>query len=396
MAGGLAVIETHPVQYHAPVFRQVEQEYGLPVTAIYGSDFSVSGYRDQEFGVDIAWDTDLLSGYRQRFLARVASGGARTLGEVSARGLFNALKEVQPAAVMLQGYSPAFNRAAIRAGLRLGRPLLFRAETTDHARARGPVLALTRRVVLSLMYRSFDRLLYIGTRSREHYERLGVTPERLVFSPYCVDTTSFQTGEEERDALRTKGRMELHIPTGRHVLLFSGKLTARKGGHLIVEAVRRLSPSDRSNTTIVFLGDGDQRQFLKAASEDRPAVDIRIVGFRNQTELSRYFHAADALVLPSCYAETWGLVVNEALHHGLPCVISEAVGCLPDLLTPSVTGEICQTADVESLGEAIRRVRRLRDSRLVRDQCRARASQFSLGRAAAGIRDAFASVVTSA
>jgi glycosyltransferase involved in cell wall biosynthesis len=395
MTGGLAVIETHPVQYHAPLFRQVEQEFGLPVTAIYGSDFSVSGYRDQEFGVDLAWDTDLLAGYRPLFLARVATGGGRAPDKVSARGLFSALKEVQPDAVMLQAYAPAFNRAAILAGLRLGRPLLFRAETTDHARVRGPALQFSRRLALSLLYRSFDRLLFIGTRSREHYERHGVTSDRLVFSPYCVDTAAFRLGEDEREALRATVRAELDISTDRHVLLFSGKLTARKGVDLIVEAVRRLSPLERLDTTIVFLGDGDRREFLRTESARQPTVDVRIVGFRNQTQLSRYFHAADALVLPS-YSETWGLVVNEALLHGVPCVISEAVGCLPDLLIPAVTGEICHTGNVESLGNAIRRVRRLRDSSAVRDECRARAGLFSLGRAAAGVREAFDSVVASA
>ena len=47
----LAVIESHPVQYHAPVYRAVQRDFGVPVTAIYGSDFSVAGYRDREFGV---------------------------------------------------------------------------------------------------------------------------------------------------------------------------------------------------------------------------------------------------------------------------------------------------------------------------------------------------------
>jgi hypothetical protein len=49
----LAVIETHPIQYHAPVYRLLQSKYGVPVTAIYGSDFSVSRYHDAEFGADL-------------------------------------------------------------------------------------------------------------------------------------------------------------------------------------------------------------------------------------------------------------------------------------------------------------------------------------------------------
>ena len=73
----LAVIESHPIQYHA-VYRVLQAKFGIPVTAIYGSDFSVVGYRDSEFGVDLAWDTDLLSAYSQVFLSQVSRGGART------------------------------------------------------------------------------------------------------------------------------------------------------------------------------------------------------------------------------------------------------------------------------------------------------------------------------
>src|SRR2546425_4757453 len=67
----LVVIETHPVQYRTPVYRTLQQRYGVPVTVIYGSDFSVAGYHDCEFGNTFAWDGDLLSGYRSVFLSRV-------------------------------------------------------------------------------------------------------------------------------------------------------------------------------------------------------------------------------------------------------------------------------------------------------------------------------------
>lgn len=58
----LAVIDTHPIQYRAPVYRTLSTEIGIPITVIYGSDFSVVGYQDKEFGAKFAWDTDLLSG----------------------------------------------------------------------------------------------------------------------------------------------------------------------------------------------------------------------------------------------------------------------------------------------------------------------------------------------
>src|SRR5687768_478811 len=106
----LAIIETHPIQYHAPVYREVQKRFDILVTAVYASDFSVVGYKDQEFGTTFAWDTDLLSGYSHRFLSRTEMGGARSAEEASTRGLQQILKEVAPRAILLTGYSPRFYR----------------------------------------------------------------------------------------------------------------------------------------------------------------------------------------------------------------------------------------------------------------------------------------------
>src|SRR6516225_212063 len=102
---GLAVIETHPVQYHAPVYRALQQQFGVPVTAVYGSDFSVAGYRDREFGEEFAWDSDLVGGYSAEFLARQEEGGPGTAEETTTRGLADVLRRLQPAAILLLGYS---------------------------------------------------------------------------------------------------------------------------------------------------------------------------------------------------------------------------------------------------------------------------------------------------
>src|SRR5215213_317590 len=96
----LAVIETHPIQYHAPLYRLLEQRHGIPVTAIYGSDFSTVGYRDAEFGTSFAWDVDLLSGYSSVFLSTVTGGGAASAATVTTRGLTEALSRLKPSAVL--------------------------------------------------------------------------------------------------------------------------------------------------------------------------------------------------------------------------------------------------------------------------------------------------------
>ena len=82
----LVICETHPVQYHAPVFQALHR-LGVPVHVLYGSNFSVAGYRDAEFQSNFAWDTDLLSGYDHSFVSTVEQGGPRCYEESNAKGL---------------------------------------------------------------------------------------------------------------------------------------------------------------------------------------------------------------------------------------------------------------------------------------------------------------------
>jgi glycosyltransferase involved in cell wall biosynthesis len=98
-------------------------------------------------------------------------------------------------------------------------------------------------------------------------------------------------------------------------------------------------------------------------------------------------------VLPSRDSETWGLVVNEALHHGLPCVVSRAVGCAPDLIDSAVTGEIAEPNSVQSLADAILRALPLTNCPEFRRQCRTRVSSYTVERAAEGIVRAYQAVV---
>ena len=388
----LAVIQTHPVQYHAPVWRHLQQVCNVPVTAIYGSDCSVAGYRDSEFKASFAWDTDLLSGYNSVFLSRIVAGDAINDHEVKTCGLAGALQRVQPRAILSVGYRPRFNMDAFLCARRSGQPLLFRGETTDHARPRGVLKRLIRDVALRWFYPQFDALIYVGKRSREHFLRLGMASRANHFSPYCVDTTLLRPEESAREELREPTRLELGITPDQLVVAFVGKLSPRKAPDLILEAVRLLPKPLRDRVLILLVGDGEMADLLKCTASIEPTVSMRHVGFQNQRALSRYYHSADLLVLPSVQGETWGLVVNEALHHGLPVVVSDAVGCAPDLVEPGRTGEVCQAGNAPALAEALGRLAVWAGRPDTRDRCREMVAGYTVARAAEGIAAAYRSV----
>src|SRR5207237_298940 len=64
----IAVLNSHPIQYFAPLYAYLNSVPDIEVTALYLSDFSIRGAKDSGFGRDVKWDVDLLAGYRSVFL----------------------------------------------------------------------------------------------------------------------------------------------------------------------------------------------------------------------------------------------------------------------------------------------------------------------------------------
>ncbi len=95
---------------------------------------------------------------------------------------------------------------------------------------------------------------------------------------------------------------------------------------------------------------------LRAEVETAAGADSRITyhGHLDRPALAELYRRASALVLPSSY-EVWGLVVNEALAHGLPAIVSDLVGAGEDLVVDGVTGYSVPAGSASALAEAMRK-----------------------------------------
>jgi GxxExxY protein len=102
---------------------------------------------------------------------------------------------------------------------------------------------------------------------------------------------------------------------------------------------------------LLFVGDGALRPELEKYAKEHNLKNVIFVGFKNQTELPDYYAMADVFVLPSGEGETWGLVVNKAMCFGLPVIVSDIVGCGPDLVKHGENGYIFPLGNIEKLAE---------------------------------------------
>ena len=118
---------------------------------------------------------------------------------------------------------------------------------------------------------------------------------------------------------------------------------------------------------------------------------IRMLGFVNQAEIAEWYGAADMFVLPSSH-EPWGLAVNEAMAAGAVPIVSDTVGCAPDLVTENV-GWVYATGDIDDLARAIAagcRPGALNERRLAAQR---RSSEYGIAATAEGIETAVAAVL---
>jgi glycosyltransferase involved in cell wall biosynthesis len=106
---------------------------------------------------------------------------------------------------------------------------------------------------------------------------------------------------------------------------------------------------------LLFVGEGEQRQPLEEVAREMQLEGVRFMGFKNQTELPAYYDLCDVLVLPSVW-EPWGLVVNEAMNAGKAVIVSDQVGCGPDLVRNGENGYTFPAGDIPALAAALQRV----------------------------------------
>jgi glycosyltransferase involved in cell wall biosynthesis len=344
----VGVFSTHPIQYQVPLWRALNADNTIDLTVFYFSDQGVSASIDPGFGEVVVWDIPLLEGYTSFFHSK------KPIDKINSFRIENpnqTLEEHKFDIVLLHGYTHRFARQLIRLKSKYGYKVILRGEFTEMPRRKAGLRSIARRIYLSWFYRHVDHFCPIGEDAKDHLLRYGVEQSKTTVAPYSVDDVliSRSLGKYER----ASSRKALGIPESDVVFLFSGKMIHRKQPLLLGEAFLSLSKR-YENFTTVFLGSGEQYQALCEQLEPRLGQRFIAPGFVNQSDLGLYFTAADVFVLPSTY-DTWGLVVNEAMHYGLPCVVSDKVGSRLDLVSPGETGEIFRFDCLKELENALQR-----------------------------------------
>ena len=283
--------------------------------------------------------------------------------------LTKALREADPAVAMIPGWATPASLIALEWCLQNQRPAVVMSESSAFDKKRYALAELIKRIVVSL----FSAGLAGGQLQREYLVTLGL-PRNRVFTGYdVVDNEYFRQKAEEVRSQASEVRMKYGLP--RKYFLASARFVPKKNLPMLIRAYARYrqlagNRDDGQRTThngpwdLVLLGDGLLRADLcRLISDLRLDGHVHLPGFVQYRELPAYYALADVFVHASI-TEQWGLVVNEAMATGLPVIVSNRCGCVPDLVVEGKNGFTFDPKSVKSLGKLMLDMCRLSKRRL--------------------------------
>lgn len=353
----LAYLVSHPIQYQAPLLRLIAADPDIDLTVFFCSDYSLRRHRDDGFGRVIDWDVPLVDGYDHEFLPALAASGPPTVLRPINRGLAKKLKDGDYDALWVHGYTRLYHLVSIIWARLQGRIVLNRDEAWALSAARGPIKNAVKRQFFRLLRRICHGWLVIGSANEDYYRANGMAPETIFPMPYAVDNGAFAERAADAAGSRSTLRRELDLEKDRPVVLYASKFIERKRPADLIAAFAPIAADPAARRPyLVFVGDGELNMALREQTKSLGIESsVRFAGFRNQSELPRFYDLCDVFVLPS-RLEPWGLVVNEVMNAGRAVIVSDQVGAAPDLVRNGENGLVFPAGNVAALTAALRQV----------------------------------------
>jgi len=286
------------------------------------------------------------------------------------RAFWSALEQANPDVVAVNGWNDFGSLVAADCCVRRGIPMVVMSESARQDEPRTWWKEMIKRRVVGV----YSAALVGGQRHVEYLVELGMPRDRIFTGYDVVDNAYFRRRAEEVRSQKSDVRKQYGL--SENYFLASARFIEKKNLPTLIRAYaayrQKSEASGNPPWDVVLLGDGPLREALNSQlSTLNLHAHVHLPGFKPYDELPVYYALAKAFVHAST-TEQWGLVVNEAVASGLPVIVSERCGCVPELVRgngftfdpiderelPSCLLQIASLSDDErrSLGDASYRI----------------------------------------
>jgi glycosyltransferase involved in cell wall biosynthesis len=187
-----------------------------------------------------------------------------------------------------------------------------------------------------------------NSHAGERYLRdvLRIPESRILRHPYQVaEPGALCSGQDGESPLKLNSHP---------VFLLVGSLSTRKGWRYLLEAAAQLVQRGMDSFSVVFAGDGEQRQdLLRMVAALRLERIVHLMGQIRYEDLGALFLASDVFVLPTL-EDIWAVVVLEAMAFGKPILCSQYAGA-KEMVEHGVNGYVFDPRNPGELAEYMAR-----------------------------------------
>ncbi|NCN27130.1 glycosyltransferase family 4 protein [bacterium] len=268
------------------------------------------------------------------------------------------LKKLKPDFIFINSYWPFDTILLLWVSyfLRIKRVLMLDSHLKSSTRKRDNLKELYKKFALKY----YDAYFVAGQATREYLLSLGVCDEKIFLGFDVVDNEHFEKSDSS---------IAVAFPV--EYFLFVGRFVEKKNLFVLLNGFKTYREKTASVKPLVFVGYGPLKQVLIGAALDLGLrvydeesknrfdpndYDIFFYSGKFYHELPAIYRNAVALFLIS-KTEEWGLVINEAMASGCPVVVSEQLGCVPDLVDFSgeetKAGLIVRSDSVEDVAKSM-------------------------------------------
>jgi 1,2-diacylglycerol 3-alpha-glucosyltransferase len=251
---------------------------------------------------------------------------------------WSALEQTNPDVVAVNGWNNFGSLIAANCCLRRGIPIVVMSESSRQDEPRTWWKEAIKRRIVGL----YSAALVGGQRHVAYLVELGMPRERVLTGYDVVDNGYFarRTAEIRNSRLRQgyggQAAFELRNKRGlpENYFLASARFIEKKNLPKLVGAYAeyRRQSGENAMWDLMLLGDGPLRETLNTQLSTLNLNEhVHLPGFKPYDDLPVYYALAKAFVHAST-TEQWGLVVNEAIASGLPVIVSDRCGCVPELI----------------------------------------------------------------
>src|SRR5437867_699590 len=203
-----------------------------------------------------------------------------------------------------------------------------------------------------LLVRGIDGGIGCSRLGTDYLRWLGVPSHRIALSRCVNDVVSFSERARAFRAVRAEERRRLGLPGEALVLLYVGRLEARKGVVELLEAFAAVRATGTDDLHLLLVGDGSMGESLRRiVTELSLSTCVTFAGFSSYEEMPRFYALADLTVIPTL-RECYSLVVNETIAARIPVLCSIFAGAR-DLLEDGCRGLLFNPLNVREFADVI-------------------------------------------